>query len=93
MTDDEHDPLCAEYGNGGWIPGVGDCQCELIAAVVDREYHRWASRIIDCLFPDDDPVYMEPPARPCGHVTRCHCPLPEPPLPQPGPAQGSEQAE
>jgi hypothetical protein len=28
-----HDPLCPEYGNTGWIHGVGDCQCDLIARV------------------------------------------------------------
>jgi hypothetical protein len=35
-----HDPLCAEYGNGGWIPGVGDCLCDLIARVRADERER-----------------------------------------------------
>ncbi len=37
----EHDPLCYEFGNGGWIPGVGDCQCDLIARVRADEALCW----------------------------------------------------
>ncbi len=51
----DHDPLCPCVG-GPAPRGAIYCRCELIAAVVERERHRWASQLIDCLFPDDDIV-------------------------------------
>jgi hypothetical protein len=32
----EHVELCPEFGNTGRLPGVGDCQCELIAVVKEE---------------------------------------------------------
>jgi hypothetical protein len=46
----DHDPLCDEFGNGGWIPGVGDCQCDLIARVRADERSLWICQV--CSHPD-----------------------------------------